>query len=80
MIQITDKKKCSGCAACYNICPVKAIKMKPDYEGFLYPEIDNKTCINCNQCEVVCPYHNRRNRETDLRKCFAGYNKNEQDR
>ena len=80
MIQITDKKKCSGCAACYNICPVKAINMKPDHEGFLYPVINKETCINCNQCEVVCPYHNRRYREEDLRKCYAGYNKSEQDR
>lgn len=80
MIEITDKKKCSGCAACYNICPMKAINMEPDHEGFLYPVIDKETCINCNQCEVVCPYHNKRGEEEDLRKCYAGYNKSEQDR
>lgn len=80
MIEILDKKKCSGCAACYNICPVKAIKMAPDQEGFFYPEIDEKVCIKCNQCEVVCPYQNRVERETDIRMCFAGYNKNDHER
>lgn len=80
MIEITDKKKCCGCAACYNICPVRAIQMKSDFEGFLYPEIDVELCIGCNQCKVVCPYHNRTNKKYDLRKCYAGFNNNELDR
>lgn len=55
MIQISDKKKCCGCTACFNICPRDAILMKPDEEGFLYPIIEKSRCINCGLCEKVCP-------------------------
>ena len=46
--------KCSGCSACYNICPVNAIKMEEDIEGFKYPVIDKTLCTNCGLCEKVC--------------------------
>ena len=45
--------KCSGCGACADICPVKAIQMKTDECGFKYPHITEK-CINCNLCEKTC--------------------------
>lgn len=49
------KYLCSGCHACYNVCPVNSIKMEPDDDGFLYPNIDEETCINCGKCKLVCP-------------------------
>ncbi len=55
----TDKINCSGCGACYEICPVKCITMKKDNEGFLYPEVNSKECINCRRCESVCHYKNK---------------------
>ena len=42
-----QKKDCCGCSACYACCPVKAIQMKSDNEGFQYPIIDGKKCIRC---------------------------------
>ena len=48
------KKNCSGCSACYSVCPIKCINMKADKEGFLYPEASN-ACINCGMCKEVCP-------------------------
>lgn len=51
----STKENCSGCSACYNICPTKAITMKPDEEGFLYPVIDEGLCIDCYSCVNVCP-------------------------
>lgn len=42
MINIIEKKECSGCTACAAICPKKCIQMKSDEEGFLYPIIDEK--------------------------------------
>lgn len=56
MIDCSDKKSCCGCSACAQICPTKSIEMKPDYEGFLYPNIDKKTCIDCGKCDIVCPF------------------------
>ena len=46
---------CSGCAACYAVCPRKAISMQPDEEGFAYPQVDESLCVNCGLCERVCP-------------------------
>lgn len=51
---IKNKNKCTGCGACYNICPNQCIEMKPDEEGFLYPNINGDSCINCNLCESIC--------------------------
>lgn len=51
-----DKASCSGCSACYSICPTKAITMHTDERGFSFPEIDEEKCINCNLCEKVCPW------------------------
>lgn len=59
MIQIKDKEKCCGCTACYNVCPLKAIIMKKDEEGFLYPIVDIAKCVHCGQCEKVCPVLHR---------------------
>ena len=49
---------CSGCTACYNICPTKAISLSSNREGFLYPEINETLCIDCNKCISVCQIHN----------------------
>lgn len=48
------KEDCYGCGACYNKCPVNAISMEYDDEGFLFPKI-NDSCIECGQCSAVCP-------------------------
>lgn len=55
MIQIEKKEECCGCYACQQICPVNAIKMVKDEEGFAYPLIQNKLCIDCDFCVNVCP-------------------------
>lgn len=34
--------------------------MKPDKEGFLYPQIDDSKCIHCKLCENTCPVINRK--------------------
>lgn len=49
------KEECSGCTACYAICPQEAISMVGDEEGFAYPLIDIEKCIRCYKCVSVCP-------------------------
>lgn len=51
-----QKENCCGCSACYSVCQVGAISMKPDEEGFLFPEINSSKCIKCYQCLKVCAF------------------------
>lgn len=77
MTEIIQKDKCCGCAACANICPVDAIVMKADQEGFLYPEI-GKCCIDCGMCQKTCPVINVKKEEQFEQIGYAVQNKNEQ--
>lgn len=55
---IVRKNKCTGCFACYNICPFAAIKMELSPHGFYQPQIINSRCQNCRRCLQYCPvYH-----------------------
>lgn len=54
-LENNNKYLCSGCTACQAICPVDAIEMIRDVEGFRYPKINKEKCINCNTCINVCP-------------------------
>lgn len=55
MIELIQASECTGCQACYCICPRSAINMKMNREGFFSPEIDLERCIHCHKCEDVCP-------------------------
>ena len=68
-----NREKCTGCAACYNICPFKAIKMEYDNEGFLYPEINELICRKCGLCEKVCPKVNSCDVSAPVKSLFAKY-------
>lgn len=55
MKKICDlKKDCTGCGSCQAVCPVQAITMQADKEGFLYPEINSERCIDCGACKEIC--------------------------
>lgn len=59
MIHIIREEQCCGCTACEAICPVDAITMKQDQQGFRYPHINSEICVKCNLCEKVCPFHEK---------------------
>ena len=53
-MDICANEKCTGCAACYSVCPNHAIEMIHDEDGFLRPRIDESKCVNCCLCKQVC--------------------------
>lgn len=52
---ICNHDKCTGCAACKEICPKQCITMQPDDLDALHPVVDESICINCGLCEKTCP-------------------------
>ena len=77
MEEIINKRMCTGCTACMNICPKKAISMQEDSEGFKYPVIDQDKCINCGLCKKTCPVLNTKNNFA-INSCYAAYSKKEE--
>lgn len=76
---IVEKKLCTGCHACFNACPKNCIKMEPDEEGFLYPDIDANKCIDCGKCKKICPILNDYS-GNPKGEAFAYINKDEETR
>lgn len=49
------RSDCCGCTACSSVCPMTAIVMKMDQEGYLYPSVNREKCVRCYKCIDVCP-------------------------
>lgn len=78
MHSICHIEKCSACSACINICPLNAISMLEDKDGFMYPAVDNTVCINCGKCTKVCPAENPYEKRDSI-ICYAARNDNSED-
>lgn len=76
-MEIVSKSRCSGCHACFNICPKDAIRMLPDDNGFKHPYIDEELCIHCNLCKKVCPILKNIIKENDMH-AYACINKDDE--
>ena len=76
MFDICDYKFCTGCMACANACAQKAIQMKPNNEGFLYPVIDESLCKNCGLCSRMCP-NNSPAAKTIPKAVYSGWSRDE---
>ncbi len=81
-MQTRQKQECSGCSACIDICPTKAITMKKDEEGFLYPAVDQLKCIKCGKCDRICGFVPKQKQELgyELPKAFGVKHKDERER
>lgn len=67
---------CTSCQLCSAVCPVDAIEIKLDTEGFYNPVVDNKKCINCGKCIFVChKYDNLIVMSNEYKKVYAAKSK-----
>ncbi len=73
--QLAAHDRCTGCGACSSGCPKGAIRMAPDREGFLYPEVTDG-CVQCGHCAHVCPVQKQREHRT-APQVFAVWNRDE---
>lgn len=74
-----NKNECCGCSVCVKVCPVNAIKMEVDEEGFSYPKIDKNKCIDCGLCKKNCAFanHNINDEKGTIEKAYLAKHKNE---
>lgn len=77
MIEINNRKNCSGCGACASSCPIHCIEMSEDAEGFIYPKVDAARCVDCRVCEKVCPIINPTVNDKGMPDTYYAVNKND---
>ena len=75
MPQLAAHDRCTGCGVCSSGCPKGAIRMAPDREGFLYPEVTDG-CVQCGHCAHVCPVQKQREHRT-APQVFAVWSRDE---
>lgn len=64
----TNNSLCCGCGACKEVCPVSAINIKMNEQGFYQSFVENTLCVNCGKCISVCPVQQRKE-ATDTKDC-----------
>ncbi len=67
--KIVEFKDCSGCGACFNVCPTNAIILNE--KGV---EVIAEKCVKCGACLKVCTYLNQPNGNL-IKGCFASWSK-----
>lgn len=66
--EITEQRKCTGCMACKQVCPINAIEVVRDKNGFEYPRVSEK-CIECGKCVETCHVLD----DIELKQCKSAY-------
>ena len=57
-LETKQAKDCTGCGACFFMCPTGAIEMAQDVYGFECPRVDESKCVHCDKCLRSCHMQN----------------------
>ena len=79
---VENKRPCTGCGVCQAICPLKAIHLELNKEGFWTAILDKTKCIDCQKCLSVCPKVTERfpsAPDFDTLPLYAAYSQEEQE-
>lgn len=66
-----NKKNCNGCGLCSALCKRRAICLRTDKQGFLYPIIDTTLCVDCKLCTNICPQKHPIRINNDMLQAYA---------
>lgn len=76
VIKLCEQKQCTGCAACFSVCPTNSISMQENIYSEIHPVLNTDTCIQCGLCQDVCPQIKDISFKECI-KCFAGWRNDE---
>ncbi|MCD7826211.1 MAG: polysaccharide pyruvyl transferase family protein [Clostridiaceae bacterium] len=68
---VAGVRECIGCGCCEIACPVGAVVLQADEEGFLYPALAQEKCIECGACKASCPRCVRVSAKSIPEQCIA---------
>lgn len=75
---ICEQRLCTGCGACFQVCPQGAVSMLANNEGFLHPHINEGLCNDCGLCTRTCPINKIENVDASVQqKVYACYCRDE---
>lgn len=77
---INNFDKCTSCGMCEAICPVNAIEIEFNKDGFYRPKLDENKCISCGKCKKICYRFDDEIKETNQEEIssYSAVNKDEE--
>lgn len=77
-VLFAGEKKCTGCGMCGAICPLGAIAVGLNENGFYRPVVDEDRCADCGMCQQSCYQYDN---QVDQAKpkgvaCYSAVNRN----
>ncbi len=70
---VKDLDFCCGCGACESQCPVQAISIQENENGFWEKIVDEDKCVHCKKCLTVCPFYQVNSRPLRNMKKLVAY-------
>ena len=70
--------KCTSCGICEAVCPVNAIEIKLNEDGFYQPVLNQEKCINCGICKKTCIKFNYVEEKMNVLEVYSAKNKSKE--